>query len=189
MAKYFSKPVHAGGLAIMLGIVLVFARPVPHAAAEPDYDITRDCFWQLTRGNGDKIQCDFPVRMTPEELKKVREITRGVLTDAHCNMVVDIDRSLIDDAVNTPDHTFEPPAQPVTCHINTTKKNFSLELFFKPRVLFKDGKAIEATPGMGAPTRTTRIISWPVREWVNTSEEIEDAMVRIINAYLKQYRK
>ena len=104
-------------------------------------------------------------------------------------MVVNIDRSLIIKAMDTPDHIFEPPAQPVTCKIMTTNKDFPLNFHFKPRVIFKNGIAVEATPGMGAETRTTRAISWPVRKWVNTSDEIEDAMIRIINAYLKQYRK
>ena len=152
-------------------------------------NIERDCFWQLTKGNSDKIKCDFPVRMTAEELKKVQDITRGVLQNAHCNMTVDIDRKLVNDAMYNSDHIFETPEQPVICQIITSKKDFSLNMHFKPRVVFKDGKAIKATPGMGATTRTTRAISWPVRKWVNTSNEIEDAMIRIINAYLKQYRK
>ena len=178
-------------LLILLAATVLTAPSHLNAADETlgDLDLERDCFWQLTKGNGDKIECDFPVRMTEAELKKVQEITRGVLKDAHCNMAVDIDRKLIQAAMDNADHVFEPPAQPVTCQIMTTKKDFSLNMHFKPRVIFKQGKAIEATPGMGATARTTRVISWPVRKWVNSSDEIEDAMVRIINAYLKQYRK
>jgi len=181
---------------IFLSAILFIHTPATtHAAnnsdknGEADTPIERDCFWQLTKGNNDRIKCDFPVRMTPTELKKVTELTRGVLKDAECNMVVDIDRKLVHDAMYTPDHIFEPPPQPVTCNIVTTKKEFSLDFHFTPKVTFKDGTAITATPGMGASTRATRVISWPVRKWVNTSDEIEDAMVRIVNAYLKRYRK
>ena len=171
--------------------MIVYATPASMAADTSGTvgNIERDCFWQLTKGKNDRIKCDFPVRMTPNELKKVTELTRGVLKDAHCNMVVDIDRKLVLDAMHSPDHIFEPPPQPVTCQVNTTKKDFPLSFFFRPRVVFKDGIAVKATPGMGAETRATRVISWPVRKWVNTSNEIEDAMVRIVNAYMKQYRK
>lgn len=176
-------------LALLIGALMLLVLNDAHAESNQSEPIERDCFWQLTKGNSNRIKCDFPVRMTPDELKKVQELTRGVLTNAECNMVVDIERKLIEEAMHTPDHIFEPPAQPVSCDINTTKKDFTLEFFFKPRVIFKEGQAIEATPGMGAETRATRVISWPVRKWVNSSDEIEDAMVRIINAYLKQYRK
>ena len=157
--------------------------------ADPPYDIERDCFWQLSHGRGERIDCDFPVRMTPEELKKVQDLTRGVLVDARCNMVVSIERAKITEAINTPDHVFLPPPQPVTCHIETTKVNFPLEFTFQPRVVFKDGKAVKATPGMSADARATRMLSWPVRQWVNSSDDIETAMIRIINLYLKELRK
>ena len=189
MQKFLPRQSMTNCLTTLFAILAFCALSDKLSAIERGNDTERDCFWQLTRGNGKKIKCDFPVRMTPVELKKVQDLTRGVLLDAHCNMVVDIERRLINEAVTTPDHVFEPPAQPVTCAIITRKKNFPIEFTFRPRVIFKDGKAVQATPGMGAVTRATRVISWPVRQWVNTSDEIEDAMIRIINAYLKQYRK
>ncbi len=176
-------------LAASLTLNAVLPAAPASAAEEAENRIERDCFWQLTEGRADTIDCDFPVRMTPIELKKVRELTRGVLIDAHCNMVVSIARRLVTEAIDTPDHIFEPPPQPVNCTIETTKRAFPIAFSFRPRVIFKDGRAIEATPGMAAPTRATRVLSWPVRKWVNTSDEIEDAMIRIINAYLKRYRK
>ena len=128
-----------------------------------------------------------PVRMTEEELASVRQATRGILQDATCTMSISIERRLIDQAMSTPDTTFEAPPQPVACTVKTAKSDLAITFTFAPRVEFKVGTAVKATPGMAAVKGVSRLLSWPVTLYVNRSKEIEQGMLQVVNAYLKRY--
>jgi hypothetical protein len=110
----------------------------------------RDCFHELVHGKGSDIACTFPVRMTDEELAGVRKATRDLLQDARCLMTIRIERRLIDEALGAADHVFQAPAQPVTCDVVTSKNTFPITFTFAPRVEFKDGTAVKASPVMNA---------------------------------------
>jgi hypothetical protein len=163
-----------------------FSGPPPQAAAAVPLPAP-DCFEQLTKGSGPRIVCAFPVRMTEEELKGVREATRGLLQDASCTMSIDIERKALAEALARPDGTFESSPQPVTCEVKTAKSVLPIKFTFAPRVEFKGGAAVKATPGMANVTGVSRILSWPVKTWVNRSSEIESGMLQVVNAYIKRY--
>lgn len=148
----------------------------------------RDCFWQLIEGSDEEIRCEFPAIMTEEERGEVRRITRGVFQDAKCLVDIRVKRALVENAVATPDFVFEVPPQPVACEVRTKKSVYPITSTFAPRVVFKGGEAVEATPGMGKVVGVASLLSWPVRVWVNRSDMIEDGMLKIINAYLKRRR-
>ena len=160
--------------------------PVATSAAQPSAD--RDCFQELTRGRDAEIACVFPVRMTDEELASVRKATHDLLRDARCAMTIRIPRRLIDDAVRAHDHVFQAPAQPVTCDVVTSKSTLPITFTFAPRVEFKDGQAVGASPIMADVTGVSRVLSWPVVTYVNHSRDIRDGMIQVVNAYLNKYR-
>ena len=177
-----STPARAGALAIA-GMLLM----VSGSASARPRDQDQDCFAQLTGGQTDRIVCEFPVRMTPDELAQVRRATREVLQDANCLMTIDIERRLIDSALAAPDGVFDPPPQPVACEVKTEKSSFPISFTFAPRIEFKGGQAVKASPMMGNVTGVSRILSWPVVTYVNASRQIRDSMLQVVNAYIKHY--
>jgi len=173
-------PRRAGRLAAA-ALAMIFG--CPSARAED-----RDCFQQLIDARDPVIACTFPVAMTPEELAQVRKITRDVLRDAHCLMTIRIERRLVDDAMSDPlDHEFAAPAQPVACEVETSSRKLPINFTFAPRVTFKGGVAVSASPGMADVTGVPRVLSWPVQTWVNNSGSIRRNMLLVINAFMKQF--
>jgi hypothetical protein len=147
----------------------------------------QDCLTELIYGRKDVISCTFPTRMTQQELESIQKTTRGLLTDASCAMEVSVARKAVDDAVATADHVFQAPPQPVTCEVLTTKGNFPVAFTFAPRVEFKAGQAVKASPGMASVTRVSAVLAWPVVTWVNRAGLIEKGMLDVVNAYLRRY--
>ena len=52
----------------------------------------------------------------------------------------------------------------------------------------KDGKAIEATPGLADVKGVNNYLAWPVVQYVNYAPGIRKEMLRMINAYLEHVR-
>jgi hypothetical protein len=148
---------------------------------------SQDCLTELIHGRKEVISCTFPIRMTEQELESIQKTTRGLLTDASCAMQVSVARKTVDDAISTQDHVFVAPPQPVTCEVMTTKGNFPIAFTFAPRVEFKAGEAVKATPGMADVTGVSRVLAWPVVTWVNSAGLIEKGMLDVVNAYLRRY--
>ena len=80
-----------------------------------------------------------------------------------------------------PDHIFEAPPQPVRCIIKTRNGGFPVTSTFAPRVVFKGGLAVEATPGLGEVTGINRYLAWPIIQYVNRTSGIRANMLSIIN--------
>jgi len=174
---------------VAIAAAVLCLSPVVASSEDVPSDLKRDCFWQLAEGTSDRIECTFPAIMTPQERNEVRRLTRNLLQDAHCSVEVSVERALIDEAMTKLSHVFEAPAQPVTCEVHTKKSVFPISSTFAPRVVFKDGAAVEATPGMGKVVGVSPVLGWPVRVWVNRSDLIEDGMLQVINAYLRRRRE
>jgi hypothetical protein len=171
-------------------VALVAGSATRSAASSPSSQAPaaeRDCFHELVHGKGPEIVCTFQVRMTDEELAGVRKATRDLLQDARCSMTVRIERRLIDEALGAADHVFQAPAQPVACDVTTSKSSIPITFTFAPRVEFKNGVAVKASPGMDGVTGVSRILSWPVVAYVNHSREIRDGMLQVVNAYMQRY--
>jgi hypothetical protein len=166
--------------AILTGILL-------SGAVRAHAETAEDCFDTFTRGKSDQIACQFPTRMTDKERDEVRSITRGVLTDASCLVAIQIERQLINQALTATDLVFTAPAQPVTCELVTTKGTLKISGTFAPKITFKDGKAIDASPGLADVKGVTRMISMPVELWVNRGSTVREGMVKVVNAYKQQY--
>jgi hypothetical protein len=85
------------------------------------------------------------------------------------------------------DLVFETPPQATRCEVVTSRKTLPVELTFAPRVVFKDGEAVEASPRMDNVTGVPAALWWPVAYWVNSADMIEEPMLKIINAYKRQH--
>lgn len=146
-----------------------------------------DCLAQLTVGDAKEINCEVPLRMGEKEIADLKRVTRDVLQEAQCTLMVRIQRQLVSDAVVKADHVLEAPPQPVACEVKTAKKVYPVKFTFAPRVVIKDGVAVEASPGMADVSGVPSVLSWPVVQYVNRSGTVRDGMLQVINAYRKRF--
>ncbi len=145
---------------------------------------TNNCFWQLAQARGRDLVCDYPTWLADKEREDLRRLTREMLQDARCTVSIKIARALVVEALTAPDLVFEAPPQPVVCEIVTKESVVPIKATFAPRVVIKDGVAVDATPGMANVTGVNGYLAWPVIEYVNRSETVKIEMLSLINAYL-----
>lgn len=157
--------------------------PLAAGAAQPE----KDCFEELETGTSAEFVCAYPVALADTERADLKRITREYLQDVTCSVAVRINRGLIERAVQDSDYVFESPPQPVTCDVKTRSSNVHITATFAPRVTFKGGQAVEGTPGLDNIKGVTRILSWPVKQYVNRAPHVRSTMLLIINAYRKHY--
>ncbi len=176
--------------AAALGAAICLFPALSPAGAEPPppVPLERNCFYVLAKGSGDTIQCMYPAWLTDEERADLKRITRGFLEDARCRIDVRIERRQVEDALAAADHVFEAPPQPVVCEITTPKSTFAIEGTFAPKVVFKGGEAVEATPNLANVTGINPYVAWPVVHFINTADRIKGPMLRMINAYRARVR-
>ncbi len=142
-----------------------------------------DCFAEVETGSGAEIACLFPLQPSAEERAVLERGSRGYVKDFNCRLTVRIARSEIDKALVAVDYTFKSSEQPVVCTITTYKSTFDVTATFAPEVIFKNGTAVSATPGLGNVKGITRVISWPVVQFVNRWPSVREGMLTIVNAY------
>lgn len=151
-----------------------------------------DCFDNLQKGSSPEIVCNFPVIPSAKEREDMEKNTKGVLKDARCTVAIRIERALVTRALDEPDYVFQSPPQPVTCDVTAHIRQvstFPISGTFAPRVVFKDGQAVEATAGMDNVTGVSRVISWPVVQYVNRSGMVREGMMKVVNAWVSHMRK
>jgi hypothetical protein len=161
------------------------ALPVTAIAQSPPVGqkLSNDCFTEVETGTGPEIACLFPMQPSPDERVELEKGSRGYVKDFNCRLTVRIARAEIDRALAAVNYIFKSPAQPVVCTITTYKSSFDVTATFAPEVTFKDGTAVSATPGLGNVQGITRVISWPVVQFVNRWPSVREGMLTIINAY------
>lgn len=173
--------------AVLLVLAIAATTSPAHAADEPTAD-GPDCFEEFLNGTAEVIACTFPTRMSADEQAEAEKYTRGLLKDASCVVEIKLPRKLITDALAaTGDHVFEAPEQKSRCEVVTSKATFPVSMTFAPKVTFKEGIAIEATPNLDKVTGVPKALWWPVAYWVNSSDMIEDATLKIVNAVKRQH--
>jgi hypothetical protein len=145
-----------------------------------------DCWYQFMEATTPRITCGFPTVMEDADRAQIRKLTREVLTDARCQVAIDVDRALVEDAVKAEDTMFTVPPQPVTCEIETSRGKLPIAFTFAPKIEIKGGLAVKATPGMDHVTGVNSWLAWPVVAYVNASGSIRDVMLKVVNAYLKR---
>jgi len=155
------------------------------AAATAAKGAAPDCFSSLrqTSGRGGRLVCEHRAWMTDEERADLAKLTRGYLLDATCVVSVDIERALIDEGLAASDRTFDIPPQPVVCALETSGGPMTIAGTFAPKVVFKEGFAVDATPGLGNVTGVNSYLAWPVVAYVNGAARIKGEMATMINAF------
>ena len=184
---------HAASLRLSpRSVLLAAALACPAGGAARAVEPT-DCFADLMSGVGADIACTFPVRPSPSEREELAKTTRGYFKDAVCSVEIRIPRALIRAAIDTPDHIFLAPEQPVTCTVTANfekgEKIYPISATFAPRVVLKGGEATEATPGLANVKGVPRPLSWPVEVWVNRGGTVRQGMLQVVNAWLVHMRK
>jgi len=169
----------------LAGPLIAFSIVMPAAAAGPRAEppLERNCFYQLLEATGAKIDCEHPAWLTEEEKADLTKLTRGYLLDASCTIKIAIERAKVDAALVGSDLTFESPPQPMTCVLMTSSGEMTIGGTFAPKVVFKDGTAIQATPGLAGITGINTYLAWPVVHYINNAERIGNPMKLMINAY------
>ena len=157
---------------------------VSHAATPNGGDVKNNCFWELARGQGADLICQYPAWLADKERDEMRRLTRDTLKDARCTVSIKIARSLLKRALTETNMTFEAPPQSVACEVTTGETAIPVEATFSPRVVIKGGVAITATPGLANVTGVNDYLAWPVVEYVNRSATVRTEMLKMINAYL-----
>jgi hypothetical protein len=178
---------------MLLAVTLVCGTVTSAVARSPTRGAANnDCFEDLMRGRSDEIVCQFPVRPSATERAELEKTTRGYVKNAQCQVAIRITRAEVSAAINNPDYVFLAPPQPVACEVTTAGKAgdsvLPITATFAPKVTIKDGKAIDATPGLGNVTGVPRALSWPVEAWVNSGIGIKGNMLMVINAWLDHMR-
>lgn len=171
---------------VAAGLVAVGAGPI---VAEPSKSIDPgQCFRELARDGGRDFVCEYPAWLTDKEREDLEKLTRGYLKDAHCVVSIRIERARLAQAMVAPDLEFQSPPQPVVCDITTSSSTFAIKGKFAPRVVFKGGEAIEGTPGLADVEGVSKVLAWPVVQYVNRSPGIRAEMLKMINAYRAHVR-
>jgi hypothetical protein len=155
------------------------------------------CFADLETGTSPDIVCDFPLQPSPTERAEMEKQTMGYLKDATCTVSIKIQRALVTAAIETPDHVFVSPPQPVACKITmpgkagpdkTGDQFVNITSTFAPKVTMKGGVAVEATPGLGEVKGVSRVIAWPAVAYINRAGFLRTGMLRVVNAWVVHMR-
>lgn len=155
---------------------------LPAGAAE------QDCFEQLQVGTAPEIACMVPLRLSETEQAELEKGSRGYIKNVACSLTVRIARSALEAAITSADTTFQSPEQPVVCSVTTAKSTFDITASFAPRIVIAGDTAVEATPGLGNVKGITRVISWPVVQFVNRWPSVRSGMLQVVNAYRTHHR-
>lgn len=159
----------------------------PLAAADP-----QDCFENLMRGRSAQFRCTLPLAPSAAERADLEKVSRGYLKDVACTVTIDIARADLDALIERPDHVFQAGKQPVACEVTADWRGeitrLPIKATFAPKVVMKDGKAIDAVPGLGDVEGVPRALSWPVEAWVNSGIGIKGNMLKVIDAWVAHMR-
>jgi hypothetical protein len=182
----FRSAAAVAALLSAIGAAALASRP-----AEANGDAVA-CFRDLTRGRGAEIVCSFPIRPNAAETDEMRKQTRGLLKAASCLVSIRIERASVRAAIENADHVFQSPPQPVSCEITTAGRTGDMVVPIKsrlsPRVVIKDGKAVDASPGLADVEGVPSALSIPVAYWVNSGSFVKGHMLKAINAWLEPLR-
>ncbi len=159
------------------------------ASAASDEAARPYCFEQLENATTPEISCAVPLDLSETERAELEAGSRGYVKNVACTLTVRIARREVEAALAATDIEFQSPEQPVVCHIETHKSGFDVTATFAPRFVVRGDVAVEATPGLGNVKGVSRVISWPVVQFVNRWPSIRSGLLQIVNAYRVHSRK
>jgi hypothetical protein len=153
-------------------------------AQNPRAVAARDCLMEIQRGRSPDFTCTWPAGLRDKEREDLKRLTQNTLHDARCAVAVKIERRVVMEALDASDYVFQSPPQPVECEIEMKDgKVVPITATFSPRVVFKDGQAVDGTPGLGNIKGVNGYLAWPVEQYVNRAPGVKNEMLRMINLY------
>lgn len=106
--------------------------------------------------------------------------------DTRCTSEVRFDRATLVKAMEGPQYEAQFEAHAVRCTIDGEKEKYEVNVQLRPKVTFKDGKAIKASLNWGkleAPTLAKSAL-WSITAADNTFGLLQSTMVEDINAFI-----
>lgn len=182
-ASHIRRAVRVGSSLTLAGLVMAGTLPAMAGGPLRDVPMAKLCLKQIIEDTAPEIDCVHQAWFTDREREDVKKLTRGYLLDASCAVDVRIARSEVEAALVASDTTFTSPPQPVTCEIETSRGKFTITGTFSPRVVFKGGVGVQATPGLADIEGVNSYLAWPVVHYINNSDRITHPMLLMINAY------
>lgn len=173
-------------LALLGPTIVAIAAP---ASAQPPAHAQADCFEMLEQGSGDEITCEAPLRLSAEERAELEAGSRGYVTDVACTLSIRISRSLVERAIWEDDYVFQSPQQPLVCRVTMPKRTLDITATFAPRVTIAKGEAIDASLGLDNVEGVSRVLSWPVKQFINRWPSIRVGTLQAVNAYRAHARR
>ena len=169
---------------LLIIVTAAVTTSVTARAADPRHITQRNCFTELAHGHSETFICDYPAWLTDEEKADLKRITREYLQDASCRVSIKIDRKLVMQALAASDLVFGLRRRS-RCNARSGPRTsmFPISGTFAPKVVFKDGAAVEASPGLGNVTGVSKYLAWPVIQYVNRAPSIRAEMLKMINDY------
>lgn len=169
------------GLSLVITLLVATPPALAASAKQPP-----DCFASLRQAGAPRLVCVHEAWMTNEERADLQKLTRGYLLDARCTVSVDIERRLIDEGLAASDRVLDLPPQPVICKLQTSGGPMTISGTFAPHVVFKEGFAVDASPGLANVTGVNSYLAWPVVAYVNGARHIKSEMAAMVNAFRAQ---
>jgi hypothetical protein len=151
----------------------------PAAGAAP-----ANCLNQIASGSSPEVICSFPTALGERERAELRRMTGDLFVDARCLVHVRIERRQIAAVLIKPDHVFQASPQQVTCELISSSERLPVRATFAPRIVIRDGRAVDAHPGMADLTGINELVADPVLQYINQSETIRRQMVGMVNMYI-----
>ena len=170
---------------VAAGVSFGLIQTVPDATAQnPRAAAARDCLMELSRGRSPDFACTWPAALRDKEREDLKRLTQNNLQDARCAVAVKIERRIVMEALDASDFVFQSPPQPVDCEIEMKGGQVvPITATFSPRVVFKDGQAVDGTPGLSNIKGVNGYLAWPVEHYVNRAPGVKKEMLRMINLY------
>ena len=159
--------------------------PGSAAGAVAGLDGVDACVAQLADAAEERVSCRVDYALGPPEQTELARLTGGVLTDADCELAVDVARGPLFQALLRPE-VFEVPPQEGSCRVATDRGPLDVAFLVAPRVRFADGRAVAATPNLHAIRGLPELLAIVLGEAINRSPVIEAAMLREINGFLER---
>lgn len=106
--------------------------------------------------------------------------------DARCASDISVDRALLIKAMAGPEVEVQFDPYSARCAIDTDKSKYEITAEFRPKVTFKDGKAIKASLNWGkieAPTLANGVL-WPLTAADNKVGLLQSTVVEDINEFI-----
>lgn len=201
------KAIAAGGLVFAAGLAALLVRPAAAPAQEPkaaaavetdtekkDREVRRACAIAVCSTLHNRkpaegaVACNLQKTWRKEVLTKI--LARGKVSwpwgDTHCASEIKLDRAQLVRAMQEPELELQLDTHNVRCQVDNAKDKYDVSLQVRPKITFKDGKAVKASLNWGkieAPVLAKTAL-WSMTAADNTFGLMQSTAVEDINEFI-----